>query len=73
MKSSGVLLGAIVDDFTGATDLVSILARSGQPVSLRIGVPPDPPADPSPYGYFTRRGDTHAIALKSGNFGGSPR
>ncbi|MFQ3254771.1 MAG: hypothetical protein ACI9U6_003079 [Loktanella salsilacus] len=31
--------GAIADDFTGATDLAGLLARSGQPVSLRIGVP----------------------------------
>lgn len=48
-KRGGVRLGAIADDFTGATDLASALARSGQPVSLRIGVPADPPADPSPY------------------------
>lgn len=31
--------GAIADDFTGATDLAGLLARSGQSVSLRIGVP----------------------------------
>ena len=30
MKNSGVQLGAIADDFTGVTDLASILARSGQ-------------------------------------------
>ena len=42
-------LGAIADDFTGATDLASTLARSGHPVSLRVGVPEDPPVDPSPY------------------------
>jgi uncharacterized protein YgbK (DUF1537 family) len=33
------MFGAIADDFTGATDLAGLLARSGQPVSLRIGVP----------------------------------
>lgn len=33
------ILGAIADDFTGATDLAGLLARSGAPVSLRIGVP----------------------------------
>lgn len=37
------LLGCIADDFTGATDLAGLLARSGVPVSLRIGVPDAPP------------------------------
>lgn len=37
-----VLFGAIADDFTGATDLAGLLARSGLPVSLRIGVPTEP-------------------------------
>ncbi|WP_377298320.1 3-oxo-tetronate kinase [Rhizobium sp. SGZ-381] len=37
-----VLFGAIADDFTGATDLAGLLARSGLPVSLRIGVPEAP-------------------------------
>ncbi|WHO82680.1 3-oxo-tetronate kinase [Rhizobium leguminosarum] len=40
--------GAIADDFTGATDLAGLLARSGVEVSLRIGVPDRPPADPAP-------------------------
>jgi len=35
--------GAIADDFTGATDLAGLLARSGVEVSLRIGVPDSPP------------------------------
>ncbi len=50
------LLGCIADDFTGATDLAGLLARSGVKVSLRIGVPADAPS-----------GDTAAfevIALK---------
>lgn len=38
-------LGCIADDFTGATDLAGLLARSGVPVSLRIGVPKLPPTD----------------------------
>ncbi|MPQ96109.1 3-oxo-tetronate kinase [Thioclava sp. JE_KL1] len=38
------VLGCIADDFTGATDLAALLARSGVPVSLRIGVPKEPPA-----------------------------
>ena len=40
--------GAIADDFTGATDLAGILARSGVQVSLRIGVPQDMPNDTAP-------------------------
>jgi uncharacterized protein YgbK (DUF1537 family) len=40
--------GAIADDFTGATDLAGILARSGVQVSLRIGVPQDTPNDTAP-------------------------
>jgi uncharacterized protein YgbK (DUF1537 family) len=35
----GVILGCIADDFTGASDLAAILARSGHKVGLRIGVP----------------------------------
>ncbi len=38
-------LGCIADDFTGATDLAGLLARSGFPVSLRIGLPTAPPSD----------------------------
>jgi uncharacterized protein YgbK (DUF1537 family) len=37
--------GAIADDFTGATDLAGLLARSGVHVSLRMGVPKGPPLD----------------------------
>ncbi|MCP2138499.1 uncharacterized protein YgbK (DUF1537 family) [Rhizobium sp. SLBN-94] len=37
--------GAIADDFTGATDLAGLLARSGVAVSLRMGVPDTPPVD----------------------------
>lgn len=43
------VLGAIADDFTGATDLAGLLARSGVRVSLRMGVPEGPPADPAPF------------------------
>ena len=39
------VLGCIADDFTGATDLAGLLARSGVNVSLRIGVPASPPQD----------------------------
>jgi uncharacterized protein YgbK (DUF1537 family) len=40
--------GAIADDFTGATDLAGLLARSGVRVSLRMGVPSAPPLDTAP-------------------------
>jgi 3-dehydrotetronate 4-kinase len=40
--------GAIADDFTGATDLAGLLARSGVRVSLRIGVPKQLPSDTAP-------------------------
>ncbi len=39
------VLGCIADDFTGATDLAALLARSGLPVSLRIGVPDEDAKD----------------------------
>jgi uncharacterized protein YgbK (DUF1537 family) len=39
------MLGCIADDFTGATDLAGLLARSGVKVSLRIGVPTSAPQD----------------------------
>ena len=42
------LLGCIADDFTGATDLAGLLARSGVPVSLRIGIPDLAPLDTAP-------------------------
>ena len=40
--------GAIADDFTGATDIAGLLARSGVEVSLRIGVPEEEPANTAP-------------------------
>lgn len=45
----GAIFGAIADDFTGATDLAGLLARSGAPVSLRIGVPEGPAENPAPF------------------------
>jgi 3-dehydrotetronate 4-kinase len=39
------LFGAIADDFTGATDLAGLIARSGHPVNLRLGVPEGPPTE----------------------------
>ena len=43
------ILGCIADDFTGATDLAGLLARSGVHVSLRLGVPDAPPSDTAPF------------------------
>lgn len=57
----GAILGCIADDFTGATDLAGLLARSGAAVSLRIGAPDAPSSGEPP-------GDAAAIeviALKS--------
>lgn len=39
------ILGCIADDFTGATDIAGLLARSGVNVSLRLGLPDTPPDD----------------------------
>lgn len=39
------LMGCIADDFTGATDLAGLLARSDVRVSLRMGVPAEAPDD----------------------------
>lgn len=38
-----VVLGVIADDFTGATDIAGLLARSGVKVSLRMGLPEEDP------------------------------
>jgi len=43
------VLGCIADDFTGATDLAGLLARSGVKVSLRIGVPSEPAKNTSAF------------------------
>jgi uncharacterized protein YgbK (DUF1537 family) len=58
MPSNGVLLGAIADDFTGATDLCNTLVRRGMRSVQLIGVPAAdaaPPAD----------ADAVVVALKS--------
>lgn len=45
----GILLGAIADDLTGATDLGATLTREGMRTTVCVGVPPEglalPPAD----------------------------
>lgn len=52
------MLGCIADDFTGATDLAGLLARSGVKVSLRMGVPTSAPEE-------TDTAAFEVIALKS--------
>jgi uncharacterized protein YgbK (DUF1537 family) len=52
-----MLLGAIADDFTGATDLCSMLVRGGMRTVQLIGVPR--PGDPAP------DADAVVVALKS--------
>lgn len=58
MSTTPVMLGCIADDFTGATDLAGLLARSGVKVSLRMGVPRDAPDE-------TETAAFEVIALKS--------
>ena len=54
--------GAIADDFTGATDLAGLLARSGVPVSLRIGVPSEPPSNTAPLEIIALKSRTAPVA-----------
>ncbi len=55
-------LGCIADDFTGATDLAGLLARSGMRVSLRIGVPSEPPSDTAPFEVIALKCRTAPVA-----------
>ena len=58
-----VLLGCIADDFTGATDLAGLLARSGVRVSLRIGVPASEPGeDVAPFEVIALKSRTAPVA-----------
>ena len=52
-----MLLGCIADDFTGATDLASMLVRSGMRTVQTIGVPSTTGVDGDP--------DAVVVALKS--------
>src|SRR5262245_48858212 len=53
----GILLGVIADDFTGATDIASILVREGMRTVMSIGVPA--PA------FDVHDADAVVVALKS--------
>ncbi len=56
------ILGCIADDFTGATDLAGLLARSGVRVSLRIGVPDSPPKDTASFEVIALKSRTAPVA-----------
>ncbi|MHA6262584.1 3-oxo-tetronate kinase [Arenibacterium sp. CAU 1754] len=55
-------MGCIADDFTGASDLAGLLARSGVRVSLRIGVPDGPPQDPAAFEVIALKIRTEPVA-----------
>lgn len=59
---TGTVLGCIADDFTGATDIAGLLARSGVRVSLRIGVPEHPPTHTSPFEVIALKSRTAPVA-----------
>ena len=52
-----VLLGAVADDFTGATDLCNTLVKGGMRTVQAIGVPPA--------GFDVPEADAVVVALKS--------
>ena len=56
------VLGCIADDFTGATDLAGLLARSGVRVSLRMGVPTEPVSDPAAFEVIALKSRTAPVA-----------
>lgn len=56
------LLGCIADDFTGATDLAGLLARSGIEVSLRLGVPDHAPDKSAPFEVIALKCRTAPVA-----------
>lgn len=56
------VLGCIADDFTGATDLAGLLARSGVRVNLRIGIPKDPPSDTAAFEVIALKSRTAPVA-----------
>ena len=56
------ILGCIADDFTGATDLAGLLARSGVRVNLRIGIPAGPPTDTAAFEVIALKSRTAPVA-----------
>ena len=59
---TGTILGVIADDFTGATDIAGLLARSGVRVSLRIGVPDAPTTETDPFEVIALKSRTAPVA-----------
>jgi uncharacterized protein YgbK (DUF1537 family) len=56
------VMGCIADDFTGATDLAGLLARSGVRVSLRMGVPDEAPSETAPFEVIALKCRTAPVA-----------
>lgn len=56
------VLGCIADDFTGATDLAGLLARSGMAVRLRMGLPDAPPEDTAAFEVIALKTRTAPVA-----------
>jgi uncharacterized protein YgbK (DUF1537 family) len=56
------VLGCIADDFTGATDLAGLLARSGVKVNLHMGVPSEPPKDTAAFEVIALKCRTEPVA-----------
>jgi uncharacterized protein YgbK (DUF1537 family) len=56
------ILGCIADDFTGATDLAGLIARNGVKVSLRIGIPEEPPSTASSFEVIALKCRTAPVA-----------
>lgn len=56
------VMGCIADDFTGATDLAGLLARSGVRVSLRMGVPDAVPSETAPFEVIALKCRTSPVA-----------
>ncbi|MEP3345286.1 MAG: 3-oxo-tetronate kinase [Litoreibacter sp.] len=56
------VLGCIADDFTGATDLAGLLARSGVRVNLHMGVPDAPPTDTAAFEVIALKCRTEPVA-----------
>jgi uncharacterized protein YgbK (DUF1537 family) len=57
-----MLMGCIADDFTGATDLAGLLARSGAKVNLRIGVPEAAPSEVADFEVIALKCRTEPVA-----------
>lgn len=56
------VMGCIADDFTGATDLAGLLARSGVRVSLRMGVPDEASSETAPFEVIALKCRTAPVA-----------